>query len=432
MFENVIIEQNPHWTGKQVFDGVKREKFQKLISLMDTNQIITITGIRRCGKSTIIKELIQCLISEKKVNPKNIFFLNLEQPIFDRYKDNPEYLNKILEDYLKITLPEDKIYIFLDEIQFFKNWQVFIKSKYEQKKFKFVITGSNSKLLSSEMITLLSGRTIGLKLFPFNFKEILLSKNIEINKISIISKKIEIMNYFDNYLKNGGFPEITLLPKEELKKEILTDYAKNIIYQDIIPRFSIKKSKDIETLFYYLISNITKPYSYNSLSKIINISDKTIKEYIKYFEDSFLLTEIEKYNDSLKKQIKSAKKIYFIDTGMINAFSFSISPDRGRLLENLVFYELKKREKTIYYYSEEKECDFVIKEGIKIVSAIQVADNLFDEKTKKREIEGLINAMKKFNLTNGLILTYEEENEIIIDKLKIQIKPIWKWMIEDF
>lgn len=241
-------------------------------------------------------------------------------------------------------------------------------------------------------------------------------------------------------MKFGAFPEIFLLENKENFKLILQSYSKNILYQDIAPRFEIKKLRDLEKLYIYFLSNYGNLYSYNKLSKIFDINDKTIKEYIRYFQEAFLLYEIEKFDYSLKKQLVNDKKVYISDLGFINAISFKFSEDKGRLLENLVFIELKRREYEIYYHKAQKECDFVVKSGLEITRAIQVTKSLENFETKKREIAGLLDACKSYKLNTGLILTEDEEGEEIAEykdkegnkfQVKIQIQPVWKWLLVD-
>jgi uncharacterized protein len=216
-----------------------------------------------------------------------------------------------------------------------------------------------------------------------------------------------------------------------LRKEILTTYYKTILYQDIIQRFNIKKPRELETLFNYLISNCGSQFSYNSLKKFLDIDDKTIKEYILYLEDVFLVYNLNKFDFSLKSQIKSNKKIYSVDTGFMRNISFQFLEKVASLYENIVYLNLDFENRDIFYFISKNgyECDFVVKEGLNIVSAIQVCKNLDDEKTKKREVRGLVEALKELNLETGLILTEDEEYEFEERGFKIVVKPIWKWIL---
>ncbi len=425
MFEKIIAEQNKHWTDALTETGIPREKLEKLVLYINQKQILVITGIRRAGKSYLLKQLIEHLLKHK-TNAKNILFLNLETPYFEEYKDKVLYLEKIFEEYRSLVDPQGKIFVFLDEVQFFKNWQVFVKAKYETGAVKFVITGSNSWLLSSEYATLLSGRTINLDLYPFSFSEFCTAKKIEINsKIAIATNESKIKKVLREYLKWGGFPEITFLESEEQKSEILINYYNNIVYRDIIPRFQIANIRQTQELAHYLLSNIGKVTSYNQLSKIIGISDKTVKEYIHYFIQSYLLFEVTIYSPSLKKQMANQKKVYAGDVGFPRALGFSFSEESGRFLENIVYLELKRKNQEIYYFKEQRECDFIVKERKKGISAFQVC-SLITPENREREFGGLKEAMEKLNLKHGTILTLDQEESAG----KINVIPVWKWMLQ--
>lgn len=430
MFEKYIEGQNKHWQGKKPESGFLRQVAEEIFKLIPAKQIIALTGVRRCGKSTILKQIINYLIIQKKVNSRNIFFLNLEAPILDAYRNNPKYLEKLFEEYEILASPKKgRKYVFLDEVQFFKNWQVFVKSLYEKGGVKFFITGSNSQLLSAEMATLLSGRSIVKNIYPFNFSEIAGIKNIKIgSRLEIIRQEADLIRIYSEFLKKGGFPEVVLEKKDEIKNELLASYYKSILYQDIIPRFEVKKTKEIESLLLYLFSNIGQSYSYNSLGKYLKIHDKTAKEYVGFFEKSFLLFELSNFQYSLKKQENYPKKAYAVDNGFISAVSFSFSENHGRFLENSVFVHLLTMGGTLYYYRGKNECDFILKEKTKITAAFQVTKNI-NRNNEKRELAGLLEAMEKFKLKEGLIITENQEENRTIKGKKIKIIPAWKWLL---
>jgi uncharacterized protein len=406
MMKNILVEQNPHWQNK-LYKSVKREALSKLISYLPLKQIITITGIRRCGKSTLSKQAINYLI-ESGVNAQNIFFINLENPLFLEHKQNPAFLDVIYEEYLKLINPKGKVYCIFDEIQYFDNWQVYIKSKYETSDIKYIITGSNSSMLSNELNTLLSGRALNIHLNTFSFTEFLDYKNISYsNKLEQISNRIEIQRAKDEFLKWGGFYEVFDVEDELIKKEILLNYAKNIIYQDIVPRFNIRNSQTLERLFFYLLSNSTNLINYTSLSKTFEINDKTLKEYINYFEDTFLLKRVDKFHNKPKEIIKSFKKVYALDNGFLQ-IAPKFSNNLGSSLENMIFIVLNQKCENIYYLKEFQEIDFFDTKKL-----YQVSFDISEAKTKQRDI----NAFSSFNSEDkykNLLITYDT-NEIVED-----------------
>ncbi len=429
MFETVIIDQNLHWSGQPYDAGVSRNCFPELLKYLATPLIVSIVGVRRAGKSTLLKQLINNLMIKEKVEPRNILFLNLEHPYFAIYAKDVGYLQKIYEEYIKIAQPEGKIYIMLDEIQFFNEWQVFVKSHYEQKNIKFIITGSNSALLSSDLMTLLSGRTLGLEVFPLSFNELAKAYGIDFEgSIKVSRHRLKLSRLVEQFLEYGGFPEVALNLMPSVAYDILNAYAKTILYQDVAPRLQVRKSVELERLFVYLISNVGKPFSYTNLSKLFDLTDKVVKEYIAAFSDSYLLFELEMFDYSLKKQIRNPKKVYSIDPGQVNAVAFQFTDNLGRLLENMVFLDLRRTGLEIYYYKTQNnlEVDFLAKSHTK-KALIQVAWDLHNEETLKREQKALFQALQELKLAHGIIITHDYENKFEENGKKISAIPAYKY-----
>lgn len=377
--KEVLIEQNPHWT-KSPKTYVYRQALDKLVSYLPLKQIITITGIRRCGKSTLAKMAINHLI-EQGMNPANILFVNLEQPIFLEYRHQPQYLQTLLDTYKKLCNPTGKVVVILDEIQFFENWQVFVKAKYETEDIKFIITGSNSSMLSAEINTLLTGRTLTIHLTPFSFGEFLHYKGIEYaTEMQRLQHRIAIEIAKDEYLTWGGFYEVMQVDDPVIKKDLLNSYAKNIIYRDIVPRFKIRQSEVVERLFYHLLGQATQSINYTELAKLFEMSDKSIKDYIAYFEDVFLFKRIDNFHTKPKERIKSTKKLYVLDNGFLQVAPKN-SPGLGQALENLVFCHLYQQNPALTYRKAHYEVDFYSENTL-----YQVAYQLSAPKTKQREI----------------------------------------------
>ncbi len=429
MFQDVIIEQNPHWSGEPYEHGIERSYLTKLLEYLATGMIISLMGVRRAGKSTLLKQMINHLMLNKNVPPKNILFLNLEHPYFAFFATEIGNLQRIYEEYLRLASPEGKVYIFLDEVQFFHEWPIFVKSHYEQKKVQFFLTGSNSSLLSVELMTLLSGRTLSLEIFPLSFTELVLANKIDVKDPVHLSKNRNKLNkLLDQMLEYGGFPEVALNLLPTVAYDILNSYAKTILYQDVAPRLQARKPLELERLFVYLISHVGKPFSYSNLSILFDLSDKAIKEYIGAFVESYLLFELEVFDYSLKKQIKNPKKIFSIDTGQINGIAFHFTENKGRLLENLVFLELRRIGFEMYYYKTENnlEIDFVAKKNLKL-ALIQVAWNLESHMTFEREKRALIRGLHELKLSSGIIITQNHEERLTEDDKTIVVVPAYKF-----
>jgi predicted AAA+ superfamily ATPase len=279
----------------------------------------------------------------------------------------------------------------------------------------------------------LTGRNKVLKLFPFSFREFLRLKGIEITGEEIeaglltSSRKAEVFSYFLEYFENGGFPLVLKSGDLELSR----GYFEDILNKDILVRYNIKEVRALKDLALFLLSNVGRVYSYPTLRNITGIKSlSTIKNYLDYFQNVFLLYQLSRFDYSLKKQKVSSSKIYTIDNSFLKTVAFNFSENKGQRLENLVFVELLRREKELYYHSEKKECDFVLRERLRINEVIQVSVNLSNPETKKREIEGVIEAMTAYKLDSGLILTFEEEDIQNSGGKKIVVKPVWKWLLE--
>lgn len=395
----MLVEQNPHWQGQHQ-NFIKRQKLAQLIEYLPLRQIITITGIRRCGKSSLARQAINYLI-EQGTAAQNILFVNLEQPVLLEYKHDANHLNTIYATYLQLMNPQGRVYVILDEVQFFDNWQVFVKSKYENTNIKFIITGSNSSMLSHDLNTLLSGRSLNIHLDTFSFVEFLNYKQIDFSTaLARIANKIAIARAKDEYLKWGGFYEVFSIENETIKKELLISYAKNIIYQDIIPRYGLRHAEVVERLFFYLLSHVTGSLNYSVMARTFDITDKTVKEYISYFEDVFLLKRIDKHHNKLKERNTSFKKIYALDNGLLQ-IAPQHSKNLGQKLENWVFNILIQNDAELRYLRDVYEIDFLSGSTL-----YQVAYHIDDEKTRKRELQSF-NHFKTAQRTNCRLITYE-------------------------
>ena len=409
--KEIVLNQQKSKYDTRLID---RDIFVKIESYIKNPFVVVISGIRRVGKSTLMHQIMQ---------KYDGYYLNF---------DDERLVNFNLEDFqvleeLFIELFGKKDIFYFDEIQNIKGWERFVRRLHDERK-KVFVTGSNASMLNKELGTHLTGRYLEINLYPFSFNEFLKFKDIKVDPkdFYLIEPKVKLKKYFDEYLIAGGFPEYLITQNTDYLR-ILYD---NILYRDIMARYGLTNEKTLKELIYLVASSISKEISFNSIKKSLQIgSSTTVKEYFNYFENSFLLFLVNKFDYSLKKQIYLSKKVYLIDTGLAVNLGFRISKDIGRILENLVFIELKRRKKEIYYYSDKKECDFIIREGTKITEAIQVCHELNDE-NKDREIAGLLEAMDKFKLKKGMIITNEQTKEISIKSKKIQMLPAYKWIME--
>ncbi|MBI2044434.1 ATP-binding protein [Candidatus Pacearchaeota archaeon] len=397
-------------------DGaIKRDILDEILNWFKDNRVIILTGIRRCGKSTLLRQIMN--------QKKNYCYVNFEDERFLDFKAQDfEKLNEILIEIYN----NPKIYFF-DEVQNIDKFETFVRRLQDEGK-KVVITGSNASLLSKEFGTRLTGRYKLFEIYPFSFSEYLLFKNVEIEKnwSYKTQKRVEIKKAFNEYLEEGGFPEY-LKTKD---KEYIKNVFDNILYKDVIARYAIKKQKVIKELISILATNISSTFTYNSIKTALNLGNSiTVKEYIYYLANSYFLFELPKFDFSLRKSLNAPKKAYLIDTAFNQITGFNFSPNVGKNLENVVFIELKRRRKEVYYFSEKNECDFVIKDGSHIILAIQVCYDL-NKDNRDREVKGLLAALNNFKLKDGFIITSDQEENFEQEGKKIKVMPVWKWLLE--
>ena len=345
---------------------------------------LMLTGIRRCGKSTLMRQII-------RNNADAAFYLNFDTPqLFGFDIKDFAFLDELIDKSAKRNL-------FFDEIQFVKGWELYVRQKLEQG-FRVYVTGSNASLFGRELGTKLTGRHISKELFPFSFGEYLRYREMESSAAS-----------FEKYMKEGGFPEYL----RTQNKDVLISLFNDVFYRDIVARYGVRDVKALQHLLLYLAANTGNLLSANKLSHYIDVkSPKTVSEYLSFFEDAYLIQQVSKFSYSLKVQMVNPKKIYFIDAAMAQSISSFFSENKGRILENIIFWELRRKYKNIYYFNENNsECDFVIVEKDKPTLLLQVCSELNAE-NERREIKGLTTAMEYFKIDKGTIVTLNQNDKI--------------------
>lgn len=431
MDKNKLLEILNDWNfwDKEIPNFIVRKDYQKMINTYSkSDEIIVFKGIRRSGKSTLMINNISELV-KKGVDIKEILLINFEDPRFTG-ELNINLLQQILDVYQEYVNNDSIPYIFLDEIQNIQGWEKWVRTIYDLKKGHLFITGSSSKLLSKEFGTSLSGRFLDIVVTPLSFKEYLSFLNEKLpDEKTMITKKIIYKKAFNNYNKEGGFPKVVLLEPELKKKELLT-YYETIILKDIVARHNLKNYDNVKKVALYLLSNMGVPLNLNKVRISLNISYDLVEKYFEYLKDTFLIFEINQFDFSLKKQFSNRRKVYCIDNGLLEQVSFKFSENYGRYIENIVFLELQRKGLEVYFHAGKKECDFILKEGLKITQAIQVTRSLNDVETRKREIDGLLDALHNYELSEGLILTEDEEDSFVVNGKKVVVMPVWKWLLE--
>ena len=395
MLEEVILQQKAALLEKD--SGLNRESQTKWNYV--NNFAMIVSGIRRCGKSTLLHQILQH-------DYPNALYFNFDDPrLFDFEISDFAKLDNI------ITQSGEKTLMF-DEIQVIKGWERYVRQKLDEG-FRVFVTGSNASLLSVELGTTLTGRHITKELFPFSYTEFCRFFNLEQNKSSV-----------ETYIQKGGFPEYLKNNNDETLAHLLDD----ILFRDIAARYGIKDTKGLKRLTVYLLANIGNLTSANKLREPSGISSATtVLEYMSHLEQSYLLSFVPVYDTSLKKQSVNPKKIYAIDLGLINANVYKTKGDEGHKLENVVYNALRSKYKEIFYHKAKSECDFLILEKGTVLHPIQVCLQL-NVDNQKREFDGLIEAMKTHNQSEGLIVTLSQKDFFEIDSCKINVIPSYEFL----
>ncbi len=423
-----LLFWNPWWEdGDELFEGIEdRQSAQHIEPLFERKEVLVLTGVRRCGKTTMMHLYVKKLLENKE--PGQIMYINLDDPSFEEVS-----LRDIYRGYEELMTPEDEQYLFLDEVQNKPGWEKWVKKMYDSRKdLKIAVSGSNSSLLKREFGTYLVGRNLSYEVNPLSFPEYLAFKGLNINtEVRILSERAAIIHHLESYLKFGGYPEVVLEDHEKMKFNLLKEYFLDILARDVLTRYEVKEQRKLEKLAVYLITNTACEVSAKSLSKIVNLNIKTVQEYLDHLEEVYLFFLVNHFSYSLKAQLTYPRKVYCIDCGMKNAVSFSFSKDMGHLMENLVYLKLRKEGEVYYWRDRTAGIDFVLKQGDNIVQLIQSCYDLSHEKTKKREIRGLLRAMDNFNMEEGTIITWDHEGTEEFDEKIIRYQPLWRWLLED-
>ncbi len=428
-----VLDKWNFW-NKDIDTGIDRQVTEKIYNSLKYNKIITITGIRRSGKSYIVRQLIKKLIGDGLLK-ENTLFVNFEEPFFEDI--DLKKLTGIYEAYNEIIKPKTKPYLFLDEIQVVDGWERFARSLNEKGEANIVITGSSSKLMSDELATVLTGRQITYEIFPLSFNEFLTFNKIKINtKKDIYINADEIRKHIWNYVEFGGFPEIVLIEDTEIKTKIILEYYSSILNSDIINRYQIRSIDKIKKLAKFYISSIGSPITYRNLDNFLKIPTETISRFSNHLQTAKLIFFIDCFSFSFKKQHNYPRKIYCTDNGFFTSVGFRFMENRGRLIENTVAIELKRRQASdssldIYYWKNDlqEEVDFVIKDGLKVKQLIQVCYNMDNPNTRLREIKAMLKASSELKCSDLLIITWDYEAEEEHKGKKITFIPLWKWLL---
>lgn len=414
LLKQIILEQ------QEILHASNKRYVQRYIAdeWLQTSEILIISGIRRCGKSVLMQQMRDRLVEKD-------FFFNFDDERLANFKLDD--FQKLQECFVEL-FGEQHTYYF-DEIQNIEGWERFVRRLYNAGN-KIIITGSNARMLSRELGTHLTGRYIQVEIYPFSFQEYLAMNEIPVNAKTLYTTtgRATMVKSFVKYMECGGFPKFL----QDGSVSYLTSLYESIIYRDILTRNGLTNEKEMLEMMFYLASNATKRVTYSSLGKVVGIQHPdTIKNYLEYIQQTYLISQLFRYDPSVKKQMMSPKKIYFVDNAIIKRIGFNATENNGVFLENLVFIELKRRGWDVYYYADKKECDFVVRKGLHISDAYQVTLKMDSPQTREREIAGVREAMQAYSLSKGYILTFEGKETINFDDGTIvEVVPVWEWILQ--
>jgi len=419
--EATLSRLNKHWEGQKYLSLYERKVAGGLKKKKNLPHIQVITGIRRSGKSMIFRLLINDLM-EDRIDPKEILLLNLDEPIFAPLWENAAGLYQVVEAAEKLTSVKVK-YLFLDEIQQLKDWELFAKGAYDTQCFKKIyITGSNSDLLQNRFATLLSGRYFANTVRPLSLKELMSFHGFS-DLYSTVTRRPELLRLLDTFIKYGSFPEIVLNPPDDdIKTELLNSYYESVVLKDCIVYNQIRDSNLFYRLLHFLLSNAGAPFHYSSLAKAVGSNENTVRNYLSYAHRCYVITDITNFSFSLKVESRSQHKIYGIDTGLMNAVGFNFIQRGSMLLENIIYNELVNNEFSEIAFARQSngECDFIAKKEGQF-HAFQVCQEL-TPLNRTREIAGF-NILGRLPLASKTILTYNQEDTVE----DILATPFWRF-----
>lgn len=385
-------------------------------SLPDKKLALALLGVRRCGKTSLAINI------SREIDAEKVFYFNFEDPLFFNASD-PTHLADLLLVAQEFSTQPFELLI-LDEIQNVKGWERWVRTLVDQQNYRIIITGSSAQLLTSEIATSLTGRCLVHYTWPLSYSEFLSFKG------NLDAPKENELSLLREYLEWGGFPEIVLRSDSFERTRILKQYLSDILLKDVIQRHEIRSPRLLEQIATYYLTNFSSLHSYSAVAKAFSSNTELVGRYSDALENAFLCFEVDRYHKNLKVQARDPRKIYAVDNGLRAIASRSPELDTGKLLENCVYLELRRRELKIMYFQNDGEVDFLVLDGYQPQTPIQVCETLSEsEKTRNRELKSVEQCLKRFSLKEGMIITFnEEENLHLDDGRMVKVVPAWKWL----
>ena len=394
--------------------------------------ILAIVGPRRAGKTYFMYQLIQSLLDTGNWAKQDILFVDFEDYRLSGFL--AEDVDELLAAFQQLTGQYPR-FLFFDEVQHIPEWGQVLRTLHNRRRFKIIVSGSNSQLLSQEVATELRGRYEDIRMLPFSFVEYLRYREISYSLATFHTPaRGKIVAAFEEYLKYGGFPEVVMLGAPSKMRKLLQSYFHTIFYRDILERYHIKARYVLDALMREILEAFSETFSIGQFEKQLKNNDlpgskRTIANYLHYLQEAFFIIANDKFAYSPRRRIMNPKKVYLMDTGLA-ALGRPFSENRGKVLENLVAIELYRRGQETYYFKGRNECDFIVKAGPRPTEAIQVCWKL-TPRNEKRELAGLAEALRTLGLTTGAILTFAQAGEREMAGQAIQVQPVWRWLLDE-
>jgi len=394
--------------------------------------ILAIVGPRRAGKTYFMYQLIQSLLDTGNWAKQDILFVDFEDYRLSGFL--AEDVDELLAAFQQLT-GQYPHFLFFDEVQHIPEWGQVLRTLHNRRRFKIIVSGSNSQLLSQEVATELRGRYEDIRMLPFSFVEYLRYREISYSLATFHTPaRGRIVAAFEEYLKYGGFPEVVMLRAPSKMRKLLQSYFHTIFYRDILERYHIKARYVLDALMREILEAFSETFSIGQFEKQLKNNDlpgskRTIANYLHYLQEAFFIIANDKFAYSPRRRIMNPKKVYLMDTGLA-ALGRPFSENRGKVLENLVAIELYRRGQETYYFKNRNECDFIVKAGPRPTEAIQVCWKL-TPRNEKRELAGLAEALRTLELTTGTILTFAQADEREMAGQAIQVQPVWRWLLDE-
>ncbi len=425
-FRNIVAE----WLEEgRLPDLVERDREQ--VDFTKLPDILAIVGPRRAGKTFYMYQLIQQLVRSGTAR-EDILFVDFEDYRLTDF--TPSDIDRLLTVFHQLA-GRYPSFLFFDEVQHLPRWSRVLRTLHNQGRYRIVVSGSNSELLPQEIASELRGRYLSCLMLPLSFPELLRFQGVVFNKKTLHTPaRGRIIKAFDDYLREGGFPEVVRRETKPEKRELLQSYYRVLFYRDIIERYQVKSKTVLETMMAYCLDVFSELFSVSRFTERlhghgISVSKRTVSNYLQYLRDAFFLILIEKFSFSPRKRLMNPKKAYLLDLGFAS-LGAPFSENRGKMLKNIVAVELFRRRKETFYFKQRHECDFIIKSGTKPVEAIQVCWEIGDS-SRKRELQGLAEALRTLKLPRAFVLTYNQEMQLEVEGRTVAVTPVWKWLLSE-